>query len=610
MKKSIIQLTLLSSLYLGLQGTAHALGCDDIMNLVKYSVPTSSIIQTMKGSRFTQEEIQCLVSKGAPPEIIEQAKSQSDAVQAPESRPDPSERSLDDINDFGTGSSSRGFEDEDRGLDGNMPREIQEAKKNLQSKRAATAAYNLNQLLKDNTYPDRKSEVEYYYARALTDLGMYHSAQTFYLKVVQTGPSSQYFSSALAKLVSIARLTGDDYDLKLAIVKNRIAPNLFPRKAKSHLHYLLGVLYYDAGELALAQSNFEKVSPDSVLYLKARYIEGVIYSEQEKLKSAVRAFRDVYKERDIIEPGDEREREIIDDLTDLALLNIASIYFSLGEDKSYEESSSYFTKVNHDSQYWPEALFRDAWAQFHLGRYDETLGRLLTLDSPYFDEEQFIPEADILKAITYYSVCDYSRVGKIIEDFESQYVPMKSEIEEQMAKYRSDEYKKMTADIWRHYFNTDTKVDTALNKSFFNRVFRNQELTGIARHLSMMEQERVRISEQNPTWKKDVGDDLLKTIAEDEQRYQKRAGKLLLKEMKTQRDTLNYLANQASFIKLDLSEQKIKEYKKRANVDSLNFEDKFKVNFATSASFIYWPFNGEFWADELGYYKIKHGSCK
>ena len=126
----------------------------------------------------------------------------------------------------------------------------------------------------------------------------------------------------------------------------------------------------------------------------------------------------------------------------------------------------------------------------------------------------------------------------------------------------------------------------------------------------MMEKERIRISEQNPTWKKEVGDDLLKNIAEDEQRYQKRAGKLLLKEMKTQRDTLNYLANQASFIKLDLSEQKIKEYKKRANVDSLNFEDKFKVNFATSSSFIYWPFNGEFWEDELGYYKIKHGSCK
>ena len=87
--------------------------------------------------------------------------------------------------------------------------------------------------MKDNTYPDRKSEVEYYYARALPDVGMYHSAQTYYLKVVQTGPSSQYFSSALAKLVSIARLTGDDYDLKLAIVKNRIAINRDTNKNNS-----------------------------------------------------------------------------------------------------------------------------------------------------------------------------------------------------------------------------------------------------------------------------------------------------------------------------------------------------------------------------------------
>ena len=84
----------------------------------------------------------------------------------------------------------------------------------------------------------------------------------------------------------------------------------------------------------------------------------MLFIQNKKIKICCSCFpRRIQKERDIIEPGDEREREIIDDLTDLALLNIASIYFSLAEDKSYEESSSYFTKVNHDSQYWPEALF-------------------------------------------------------------------------------------------------------------------------------------------------------------------------------------------------------------------------------------------------------------
>ena len=40
------------------------------------------------------------------------------------------------------------------------------------------------------------------------------------------------------------------------------------------------------------------------------------------------------------------------------------------------------------------------------------------------------------------------------------------------------------------------------------------------------------------------------------------------------------------------------------NVNSINFNQKFNVDFATSADVIYWPFNKEFWSDELGYYSI------
>ena len=43
---------------------------------VKYNVPNMSIIQTIKGSRFTEEDIQCLKNYGVPTEIINQAKSQ------------------------------------------------------------------------------------------------------------------------------------------------------------------------------------------------------------------------------------------------------------------------------------------------------------------------------------------------------------------------------------------------------------------------------------------------------------------------------------------------------------------------------------------------------
>ncbi|MBM76630.1 MAG: hypothetical protein CMK59_14585 [Proteobacteria bacterium] len=598
-------------LFFGWSNTALAISCDDIMNLVGYNVDVQTISDMMNGKRFSAEDIKCLEERGAPAPIVEKARSLS-AAEAPQPV-QQNEKDFGDFEDFGSESQKSRRDDEiSDEIEGDMPKEIREAKTLLQSKRSATAAYKLFKLIEDNTYPDRLPEIQYYLARSLTELQMFHSAQHYYTKVVEHGPSNQYFNSSLARLVSIARLTGDDFDLKRVILKNRISPDLFPRKAKSHLHYLLGILYYDDKnpKYAMALKNFEKVSPNSVLYLKSRYIEGVIYTQQEKLKSAVRAFRDVYSERERIEPTDAREKQLIEDLTDLALLNIASIYFSLKQDKSYEESSKWFDKVNRSSQYWPEALFRDAWAQYHLGRYDEALGRLLTLDSPYFSEEQFIPEAEILKAITYYSVCDYSRVDKIVNGFDATYKPMKSEIQAFLEKYNSPEGKKLSADAWLTYFGPNVDTETTLSKSYLNRILRNQELSGIARHLSMMRQEIDRINAQDPRWKDVVGNPLLNVIAEDELRYQKIAGRMLVNEMSAQKDNITYLITQAGLIKLDLSEAKIKEYKKKANIDAVNFEDKFNVSFATSSSFIYWPFNGEFWADELGYYKIKHGSCK
>jgi CYTH domain-containing protein len=44
------------------------------------------------------------------------------------------------------------------------------------------------------------------------------------------------------------------------------------------------------------------------------------------------------------------------------------------------------------------------------------------------------------------------------------------------------------------------------------------------------------------------------------------------------------------------------------DVDSL--ADR-KIDFAVSKEIIYWPFNGEFWEDELGYYRYtEQGACK
>ena len=63
---------------------AHALSCDEIMNMVEVNVPESIVVATIKdsGDQFSADEVGCLEDRGAPAAVVGQAKSQM-AAEAP-----------------------------------------------------------------------------------------------------------------------------------------------------------------------------------------------------------------------------------------------------------------------------------------------------------------------------------------------------------------------------------------------------------------------------------------------------------------------------------------------------------------------------------------------
>ena len=82
----------------------------------------------------------------------------------------------------------------------------------------------------------------------------------------------------------------------------------------------------------------------------------------------------------------------------------------------------YYGKVERGEPQWLEALFEPSWANYRIGQYEQALGNLITLSSPFFRDEYF-PEALILKAVIYYENCRYRESHVILEDFERIYLP-------------------------------------------------------------------------------------------------------------------------------------------------------------------------------------------
>jgi TolA-binding protein len=585
---------------------AYALSCDEILNMVKVNVPSSIVVQTMEnsGTRFTADDLRCLVNGGAPEDVIDVARNLVDSSTPTPSAPRPSAPAEDEPQGFDSASMLAGDINEIAEDSGDSsPAKLDAIIAAYKSKKYLTASKGLSDLLEDDTYPGQTSKIQYYLAKSLYDLGMYHGAQHYFMEVVRRGPRNPYFKYALPRLVGIAKHTGNDYEL-LRIV-HKIPPESFPRQAKNHLYYLMGRKLYEKGELSAAAKYFQQISSKSDLYLRAKYFEGIIHNDREKLRSAVRSFRDVYQAE--VTLADSRSAADLEDLKDLALINIARIYFSL---QRYENSDKYYALVNRNSTYWPQSLFERSWTNFYTNNINHSLGLMLTVNSPYYSENEYIPEITIVKSLAYFNFCEYDEVDRLLREFEADTAPMLEELNAFLEKYKSEEGRKLADQALDTYFRDD-HADSTLHRAMFARVLRNRDLASLMRHLDMMDAEIKLVNQQKAVWRDSAGDQIKKIVEGDRSRYRRRAGQVLLQELLGQYRILKDLTTQSEIIRFEVVDAQRMDYEyKMTTADVSSMENK-KIDFAVSRDIIYWPFNGEFWQDELGYYRYtENGSCR
>lgn len=615
--RSILASLLVSAAY---AAPAHAgLSCEDIVYMVNAKVPTSIVTQTMKdsGETFDAAFVKCLVEAGAPASVVDQARSMAEAAAEPAPAPAATTPTTtkptmsNDSDDIGNRTSTRkpattrepeDLPERDEVKSGPVPAELKTAINLIEAKKPVSGSQKLFDALASGQYADQELTIRYYLAEALSDMEMYSSAQVHYTWVVKqlvasNQTNSEYFGPSLARLVAIARLSGDDSELVRLLPK--LTPEQYPRGSQNHLYYLVGLSLFEDEKLSDARKYFSQVSPKSDLYLKSKYLEGVIFNKQGKLKSAVKSFRDVYREpvEANVDPATLAE---IDGLKDLALINIARIYYGI---ERFEESTKYYDLVARDSPHWADALFENSWATFMQSDLNKTLGLLLTVQSPFFSNDEFMPEAIVLRSLTFFNLCQYKEVETTLLSFEEKYRPMQAEMRDFVKSYSTEEGRQLADQAWDSYFGKGSKKETKLPKSLFTRVLASQDLTAVVKRLDMLDQEEALIDQQNRAWRDSLGSALKDQIEKDRQRLKRRAGLLFLSEMARTANYVNDLLTQSEIIRFEVVDAQRQDYQyKMSDPGALKTYQTTQVDFATSVDFIYWPFNGEFWSDELGYY--------
>jgi hypothetical protein len=279
--------------------------------------------------------------------------------------------------------------------------------------------------------------------------------------------------------------------------------------------------------------------------------------------------------------------------------------------EQYEKAGRFYDRLPRLETYWPTALYEASWAHF-MGenREHKALGHLLTLDSPFFDRV-WLPEARILEALTFYRICEYSEVTRILDGFKSEYLPVQTTIDELLAPYKDGD--RPLRDLYKRLYGVRSKDYRDLPVAVYAHVEANRDFAGPHARVLQIESELSRIRSLKPQWRdSEVGQATEEMLKKQRKIYMKFAGIALANQLGTIRDQLADLMGQEALIRFEVVSGEYEKYAKAfRNPEIAEVNESVEFDFATNPNLIFWPFNDEYWQDELGYYeRVEPGDCK
>jgi outer membrane protein assembly factor BamD (BamD/ComL family) len=484
--------------------------------------------------------------------------------------------------------------------------------KSQEYEQAALTAYDLTQ---DPKFVDLSLEAQYVMAKSLYRMGMYHSALSQFSKILAKGPGTKFFKTSLEWLFFISHKTVNESVILDEIAK--YSNHEFPEKFRNEYRYLLARYHFVRGraldaadQKAEADKSFDELKKITALvprgdpfYVRARYLESLALFRENKMNAAMETMKDVVR---LTRPDPQKSANrarMDDEVRQLAFMQLARIHYGARQNRN---AIYYYSKVDRGSEPWLDSLFEASWANYRIGQYEQALGNLITLSSPFFTEEYY-PEAMILKAVIYYENCRYRETTSILDDFDRTYDPVRRQLEVYVEK-------NMDA---AEYYNVLAEVQK-----------RNKE--GIERSSTDVILERILKLALTDKDLKQTNDSILELEAELEV-FGKKAdsfkysglSKVLIDQLKKERETLIQKAGVMARSKLETELGELR--KLLGNGERIRFETttkekefleqqlaaggpteivkKYKYSVAVPDEQLYWPYEGEYWRDELGTYQ-------
>lgn len=288
---------------------------------------------------------------------------------------------------------------------GRVKSELDQAYRDLRRGREFRAIARFHQFLHSGlVQPNSYAYLEGSFGLALAfqGAGMEHSAAGMLVEVIRRGPQTPRFEQAVSTLGALMDRISFVHPVIALLAEFGKEVESKPRAWLDEYHYLLGEFYdhYDNGKRA--QHHFGKVSSGSRRYASARYHLGVLATGAKNPRTGVTLFRESLKRAQA-----DKNQSVVE----LASLALARLAFEVG---SYNAARHFYRRVPRTSRHYPRAQFELAWTEVMAERYRDALGTIHGLHTPFL-RQLFAPDRQVLEAATYLNLCRYREATQALK---------------------------------------------------------------------------------------------------------------------------------------------------------------------------------------------------
>lgn len=506
---------------------------------------------------------------------------------------------------------------------GQMTEDAAQAKRLFDAERWSEAALMLKRVVDGETGDDEgnKQIAQYHLAIALYRLQFYQASYDLFQRIAGK-PNHLKFKETLLWLAKLATQLPEPADIIKHVgrySKDQIKrfDNPQQRQLYWQLNYMLGRHKYRMREFEQAVELFENVDRDSPYFVKAQFFMGISYVQLRKSVPAVRAFQRIVE---AVEEGVEGVEDE-DRMRDLANLSMARTFYSASirldqnntptiDEKKLSAAVKYWNLVDVASEHWLDALFEQSWAYFMAGDYPHSLGNIHTIKSPYFPNA-FYPEADIVKAVIYFTTCQYDDATTIVARFQQQYEPIAKELEQILERYKGEGGDEKFYKFLLEVRDGTAKMSDGVRPIVENALSDRQLLRNIE-YVKILDQEMKRFEAAPRSFQDSpVGADVIDNIDLARAIAVRQAGNLARLRYQRNIDELKEHLRNGQKIIVDITNAQRKKLDEEIISGQFTKEEALEYGMVKpDEEHVLWPFDGEYWRDELGFYRqVVHSKC-